>query len=227
MEFIVSLMSKYKGSTKDIGAWALIGLTYLAPMLILAYGYSIVAPLLHDLLSGLAFYIFAQLGIKLPILSSAPVCMILAFVILSAIGLAFQFAWGAIFFKTLDKLLCKLPFYASLRELIRLPDTNGHSQNQPDDGSSMVWAWTSYGWSPAVVKDETSGVNGITMLTVMFLAAPIPSAWNIGRVNKSWTAPCGLTFGAWVLWKESGGGALPAGAIEAPDHAPQFLTKGT
>ena len=39
----------------------------------------------------------------------------------------------------------------------------------------------------------------------MFLAAPIPSAWNIGRVNKAWTAPIGLTFGTWTLWKEKGG----------------------
>lgn len=222
--FLFRWMKSSSGKTSgNMKNWISIGVRILAPILVFGYAYSLIAPPMRALFSGLATSGAKFAGLNSIVISSAPVCLLLALCLFAIIGYSFTTRIGHRVIGFFDRLLCKISFYESMRGLIKLPSF----ESGPSKDNAIVWAWTANGYSLAVVKDVTEYPNGgPVMMSLMFLSAPLPTSWSVSRVNKLWTADAGLDFAAWLTWKEKGGGALPIGAIEAPSTPPAAFCGG-
>jgi uncharacterized membrane protein len=200
------------------------GLRIVAPVLILAYLYRLVSGPVTAACKSLAVLIGNAIGIPPALAGSSWACLILALVILALLGGLYYAPPGRFAIRWLDRQLCHIALYRSLRNLVKLP-----AASEPEHGPGgtpegrVVWVWQPGGWAPGIVRDETrDDSTGIVMLTVMFLAVPLPTSWTIRRVNAAWTSDAGASASAWTAWNEKGGGPLPEGAKEAPPHPPVF-----
>jgi len=210
-----------------LGAGVSTGLRILAPLLILAYLYRLVAGPARSALKGVAVWLGDLVGLKPAITGSSPVCLALAVLIFLALGALFYTPPGRFVIGLIDRGLCKLKLYHSLRGLVKLPKIGKVDPDKPAEGR-VVWAWQPGGWATGVVRDEIHyPETGVTMLTVLFLGAPLPTSWNVARINAEWTADAGATAGAWTSWNEKGGGPLPEDGKEAPSSPPAAFLRSS
>lgn len=198
-------------------------LKVIAPILILLYLLKMVSEPIQKALGAAAVCLGGWVAIPPSVAGSQLACLVLAGLLLLAIGHTFSGKRGRRIIIFIDEAACKFALYKAVRNIVKLPKPSVATPGDPspDAESEVVWFFSSGAWAVVPVKERwLHPEDGSKWLSVTIPSVPMPTGWSVRQIKASWTAPAGLNWGAWMFWQARAGGLLPDGAIPPPLQPP-------
>lgn len=199
----------------------LAGLLIIGPALVFGYIFNLVSSPIKSLLGSASTKLFGLVGISASLAGSAIACLLLFYVLVSAIGALYKYTkTGCKVITSIDALLSHWKPWRAVRKMIKLPHnaaaSNGNSPTPPPPDSET--RWVSLGDPDFPNYDfygihASQGTGDQEYCGLWNLAIPAPTSFGVRWAYKADTFPTGLTFAEVCAVREAGASA------PLPDHA--------